>query len=951
MAWDLSCRDWQDRIRAGTSLIPKLPLYEAEGEIAVKFFDALRLPDVAGLPLMRDASGPWFRDIVRALFGSRDPVTNVRYVEEIFALVAKKNSKAIALDTLIATPTGFVTMGNVRIGDAVMDANGQPTKVTAKSEVFVGHDCFEVVFSTGESVVCDAEHLWITDAHKDREKRRGHHRNAESPSAKTTREIAASLKVSSGRYVINNHRTALCGKLDCPQSDLKIPPYALGLWLGDGTTSQAQITAGLAEADILVGELVANGQPAFVRSRYPEKGSTTISLTIPGTVNLSLPYRFRTEAIKLGLLGRKHIPQSYLRASNDQRMALLRGLMDSDGSIAKSGQAAFTTTLECLRDDVRELINSLGFKSTVSEHRAKIYGKDCGPVWFIQFWPFDTAPVFSLAKKLVRQMGSKAKNSARSKTRQIVDVRKVKSVPVQCIAVASKTHQYLVTRSLIPTHNTTNGAALMLTAMLMNGRPRAEFLFVGPTQAISDLAFSQATGMIEADPELKRRFLIREHVKEIKDRLNGAKLRIKTFDLDILTGPRPAGVLLDELHLLGKHSQASKVLRQLRGGRQSIPEGFMVILTTQSDEPPAGAFREELTNARAVRDGRAGGIVLPVLYEFPPEYTAPVRRDQTPAWYDPSIWHMVMPNLGRSLRIEALVQDFETEKLKGESAIRVWASQHLNIEIGISLLSDRWAGADFWQAAAEPELADLDTLLDRCEVATVGIDGGGLDDLLGVAVAGREKVTRRWLLWTHAWAHQTVLDRRKEIAPALRDFAAAGDLTIVETPGQDVEEVADIVERVQSSGILPLKNGIGVDPVGIGQILDALVERNMPEGCTVAVSQGWKLSGAIKTAERGLSDLTLVHGGQAMMAWCVGNAKVEPRGNAITITKQAAGTAKIDPLMASFNAISLLSLNPDGVRSVYEEIAAEPEPEKPDPNRAIIIDRRGDEEAFWHELP
>jgi phage terminase large subunit-like protein len=93
---------------------------------------------------------------------------------------------------------------------------------------------------------------------------------------------------------------------------------------------------------------------------------------------------------------------------------------------------------------------------------------------------------------------------------------------------------------------TSYGAALMLTAMFMNLRPRAEFLFVGPTQAISDLAYSQAAGMIELDGELQRRFKVRDHVKEIKDLLNGAKLKIKTFDLDILTGPRPAGVLLDE---------------------------------------------------------------------------------------------------------------------------------------------------------------------------------------------------------------------------------------------------------------------------------------------------------------------------------------------------------------------------------------------------------------------
>lgn len=214
----------------------------------------------------------------------------------------------------------------------------------------------------------------------------------------------------------------------------------------------------------------------------------------------------------------------------------------------------------------------------------------------------------------------------------------------------------------------------------------------------------------------------------------------------------------------------------------------------------------------------------------------------------------------------------------------------------------------------------LDVLLDRCDVATVGGDGGGLDDLLGLAVIGRERVTRRWLLWGHAWAHPIVLERRKEIAPILLDFAKAGELTIVEELGQDVTGFCDVVERIDASGKLPEKHAIGLDPVGIGQIVDELAARGIaPEGTDriAGISQGWKLSGAIKTMERKLADGTLLHSGSGLMAWCVANAKVEPRGNAVMITKQAAGVAKIDLLMAAFNAAALMALNPTGARS-YE---------------------------------
>ena len=200
----------------------------------------------------------------------------------------------------------------------------------------------------------------------------------------------------------------------------------------------------------------------------------------------------------------------------------------------------------------------------------------------------------------------------------------------------------------------------------------------------------------------------------------------------------------------------------------------------------------------------------------------------------------------------------------------------------------------------------------------VGIDGGGLNDLLGLAVLGREVGTRKWLLWNRALAHPSVLDQNKSEAGRIQDFARQGDLRMVDHMGEDIAEVADIIGQINESGKLAEKWAIGVDPIGAGQILEELSARGLAERI-FGVSQGYKLGGAIATMGRKLVDGTLAHAGQPLMAWCVGNAKVEPRGNAILITKQASGTAKIDPLMASFNAVHLMQLNPDGKRSVYED--------------------------------
>jgi phage terminase large subunit-like protein len=466
---------------------------------------------------------------------------------------------------------------------------------------------------------------------------------------------------------------------------------------------------------------------------------------------------------------------------------------------------------------------------------------------------------------------------------------------------------------------TSYGAALMLTSLLINERPKAEFLLIAPTQPIAEIAFNQVEGMIAADARLRRRDMmqVQSHLKKVTWLETGATLQVKSFDPNVLTGVKPAGALMDELHVVSTNANADRVIGQLRGGLISQPEGFLTFITTQSERPPAGVFKAELDKARAIRDGKRDGAMLPVLYEFPDDINADPEK-----WGDSSNWWMVTPNRGRSITIDRLKEDFQAAKDTSEEEFRRWASQHLNLEVGLALRSDRWAGADYWEACGDKSVT-LDALLERCDVIVCGIDGGGLSDLLGFAAIGREKETRKWLHYGRAWAYASALERQKSIAPTLRDLEACGDIAIVDQIGDDIDELVSIIERINRAGLLPDENAIGVDPIGIGQVLDALAMRgidNSEKKRIVGIAQGWQLGRAIKTLERHLADGSFLHGAQPLMAWCVGNAKVEQRANGILITKQASGTAKIDTLMATFNATDLMSLDPQhGTKSVYED--------------------------------
>lgn len=469
---------------------------------------------------------------------------------------------------------------------------------------------------------------------------------------------------------------------------------------------------------------------------------------------------------------------------------------------------------------------------------------------------------------------------------------------------------------LVPKKNskTTNGAGLMTTAAMMSPRDNVELTYLAPTVEIARSAYDQALGMVQADAGLMRRWYPREHARELIYRPKAVTQKIKTFDPKSTTGMRCPFGLGDELHVMASFANADRVVRQALGGLDPFPDGCWVWITTQSERPPAGVFAEKLAYARAVRDGEVDDpSFLPVLYEMPDDED----------WRDQACWHLVNPNLGRSQSLTNLEAGFRKADEAGEHDLRGWASQYLNVEIGVMLRVDGWAAADYWPDAVDPELVGLDALIERSEVVVLGVDPGGADDLQAVCVVGRERGTQRLLVWFRAWCLAKVLERYREIAPALYGFADDGDLELSDDVDAIDEAVCDLADDLLAKGVL---HSLWIDVETAKGIHRRLQARGFPamtvdgKPMVQGVKQGGWLHPYIAGVPRELAGGRMVHGGQRLAAWAVGNTRVKRTGNLSAIDKGESGAAKIDPVAALLCAMRGMDDDPPAVggRSFWE---------------------------------
>ena len=367
-------------------------------------------------------------------FVELDELTNGLHPGQMVVVAARPGmGKALALDTPLPTPAGWTTMGEVRVGDELIGADGRPTLVVAATDVMVGRPCYEVEFSDGTVIVADEQHQWLTDTRASRRNPNVH------AAVRTTREIADTLRCATADRRLN-HSVTNAAPLAGAEQDLLVPPYTLGAWLGDGTTACAQLTT--ADPEIVM--------------RIEGEGGTD-----------------KSALCTIGVLGDKHIPLQYLRASEGQRRALLAGLLDTDGTVTNGGAVQFTVTNSRLAADVVELVVSLGYRCQVATKAVNGRSELSSTAYLVNFSASDQ--VFGLHRKELLHKERRAASTARSHSRFITDVRPVPSVPVRCVEVDNADHMYLASRAMVPTHNSTLGLDFMRSCSIKNHLPSIVF--------------------------------------------------------------------------------------------------------------------------------------------------------------------------------------------------------------------------------------------------------------------------------------------------------------------------------------------------------------------------------------------------------------------------------------------------------------------------------------------
>ena len=815
----------------------------------------------------------WQEQIIRDVFGTLKP-SGYRQFNTAYIEIPKKNGKQLALDTPIPTPDGWKQMGELRVGDYVFDEKGNPCTVLAVSEIDDTEQAYQLTFGDGSTIVAGARHLWNVQVIN----------NGRREKLLETQLMCADFSAYREQHkeepFRSIYRIPVACSLILPETELSVDPYLYGYWLGNGCATKPEIT--IRTCDI-----------AGVLRRVPYE-TTSAWRNVGDSIIVRIPH---LKTILLRSFHDKRVPNEYLRASEQQRWALLRGLMDSDGCISGAkAQSIYVSTEKCLAVSVRELLWSLGVKNSMTKGPSTRCGVPTGETLYtIRFTSFEDLPASGLARKLKNRKSAKVL-PRRSDFHYIHAIEPVaERVKMRCIQVSSPSHQYLAGPSMVPTHNSELAAAIALLLTCGDNEERAEVYGCAADRQQASIVFEVAKDMVTMCPALAKRVKILASQKRIVYLPTGSYYQVLSADVANKHGFNTHGVIFDELHTQ-PNRRLFDVMTKGSGDARMQPLYFLI--TTAGDNTNSICW-EVHSKAKDILDGRkTDPTFYPVIY----------GTEENDSWTDPKVWKKANPSLGITVAIDKVKAacDSAQQNPAEENAFRQlrlnqWVKQAI-----------RWMPMDAWDKCSFP----VDPKVLEGRVCYGGLDLSSSTDITAfVLVFPPLDDDDKYFILPFFWIPEDNIDLRVRRDHVNYDLWEKQGFLL--TTEGNVVHYGFIETFIEQLGLKYNIREIAFDRWGAVQMVQNLEGMGFT---VVPFGQGFKdMSPPTKELMKLTLEQRIAHCGQPVLRWMMDNIyiRTDPAGN-IKPDKEKS-TEKIDGAVATIMALDRALRNGGGAsESVYE---------------------------------
>lgn len=856
---------------------------EAKANRAVSFIQSLKHTkgEWSGKPfILLD----WQEKIIRDVFGTVKK-DGYRQFSQAYVELAKKQGKQLSINTKILTPNGFTTMGEIEVGYTVFDNLGNQCRVIAKSDIDYSEKAYKITFKDGEIIEAGENHRWYGEWHESNKLITG--------IVNTEWLYQRAMRETSIKHKSMDFRIPIAKPIMTNEAKLSVEPYLFGYWLGNGNANKPIITIKTEDVGYVLQQI---GKHHEMTSVWNNVGDS-MQVTIPDLKN-----------VMIKSFHDKIIPISYLRASYEQRLRLLQGLMDSDGCISnRKGQAVYASTERALSESVSELLWSLGIKNAIttefSTQRADRTMKsvECGriatgeTIYNVKYTAFDDTRISCLERKQSNAV-SRDSNS-RSHFRYIESIECIENRGMQCIQIDSPSHLYLVGKSCLPTHNSELAAAVALYLLCADGEDSAEIYGCASDRQQASIVFNVAADMVRLSPALLKRMRIQSTYKRMVYLPTSSTYQVLSSDAYTKHGFNVHGVIFDELH-----TQPDRRLFDVmtKGSGDARRQPLFFYITTAGSDINSICY-EVHKKARAILDGK---IVDPTFY--PVIYGADVNDD----WTDPKVWAKANPSLGHTITIDKVREACESAK-QNPAEENTFRQLRLNQWVKQAI---RWMPMEKWDnCKVNIEWKELEG-----RACYAGLDLSSTNDLTSLVLVFPPMYENEpYKVLPFFWIPDDSLERRviKDHVP-YDNWKREGHLFTTEGNVIHYEAIENFIGE--------LSNKYNIREIAYDRWGATQVSQNLEKAGFVVVpfGQGFaSMSPPCKELFTFVQQKKIVHDGNPVLRWNFDNVTIrtDPAGN-IKPDKEKS-TERIDGVVATIMALdrAIRCGNGDSLKSVYED--------------------------------